>query len=276
MKNFKGKVAVITGVGSGMGKELAIQLAAKGAKLALNDWNDENLQATLDIVKQSGGTAIAKQYDVANRIDVYAFKDEVLEMFGQVDIVINNAGIGIPDYSIEKVPYDEFEKVININMWGVIYGTKAYLPHLLTRPEGVIANTSSIFGIIGCPAQSAYSTSKFAVKGFTEALNVELTIQKSNVRALSIHPGRILTNIVRNIEFKSETITAQEKAAIAKSFDEGGDSTTAAEAAAQIIQAIQEKAPKLLIGTDAKDVDQIVRSTPGNYTIAALKRLGTK
>jgi len=276
MKNLNGKVAVVTGAGSGMGKELAIQLAAKGAKVALNDWNGDNLQATLTIVKKNGGTAIAKRYDVSNREAVYAFKDEVLNTFGQVDIVINNAGIALPSYNVEDVPYDEFEKLININFWGVVYGTKAYLPHLQTRPEAAIANTSSVFGIMGFPTQGPYCAAKFAVKGFTESLRMELAAQESKVRTLSIHPGRIFTDIVRNVEHKPGTVTEEEKAEMAKQFDEGGDGTTAADAAKQIIQSIQKEKPRLLIGKDARFIDRMVRLLPTKYAKIILKRLGAE
>ncbi len=276
MKNLNGKVAVVTGAGSGMGKELAIQLAAKGAKVALNDWNGDNLQATLAIVKKNGGTGIAKRYDVSNREAVYAFKDEVLNTFGQVDIVINNAGIALPSYNVEDVPYDEFEKLININFWGVVYGTKAYLPHLQTRPEAAIANTSSVFGIMGFPTQGPYCAAKFAVKGFTESLRMELAAQESKVRTLSIHPGRIFTDIVRNVEHKPGTVTEEEKAEMAKQFDEGGDGTTAADAAKQIIQSIQKEKPRLLIGKDARFIDRMVRLLPTKYAKIILKRLGAE
>jgi len=275
MKNLNGKVAVITG-GSGMGKELAIQLAAKGAKVALNDWNGDNLQATLAIVKKNGGTGIAKRYDVSNREAVYAFKDEVLTTFGQVDIVINNAGIALPSYNVEDVPYDEFEKLININFWGVVYGTKAYLPHLQTRPEATIANTSSVFGIMGFPTQGPYCAAKFAVKGFTESLRMELAAQESTIRTLSIHPGRIFTDIVRNVEHKPGTVTEEEKAEMAKQFDEGGKGTTAADAAKQIIQSIQKEKPRLLIGSDARFIDRMVRLLPTKYASIILKRLGAE
>jgi len=211
---------------------------------------------------------------VANREAVYAFKDEVLNKFGQVDIVINNAGIALPSYNIEDVPYDEFEKLININLWGVIYGTKAYLPHLQTRPEAVVANTSSIFGIMGFPTQGPYCAAKFAVKGFTETLRLELAAQESKVRALSIHPGRIFTDIVRNVDHKPGTVTEAEKAEMVKQFDEGGDGTTAADAAKQIIQAIQKEKPRLLIGSDARFVDRMVRLLPTKYAKIILKKLG--
>lgn len=276
MKNLNEKVVVITGAGAGMGKELALQLAAKGAKVAINDWNGDNLQATAATIKKNGGTVLSKRFDVSNRAAVYAFKDEVLQTFGQVDIVINNAGIALPSYNIEDVPYDEFEKLININLWGVIYGTKAYLPHLQTRPEAVVANTSSVFGIMGFPTQGPYCAAKFAVKGFTETLRLELAAQESNVRALSIHPGRIFTDIVRNVAHKPGTVTEEEKAAMVKQFDEGGEGTTAADAAKQIIQAIQKEKPRLLIGKDARFIDRMVRLLPTKYAKIILKRLNAE
>lgn len=274
MKNLNGKVAVITGAGSGMGKELAIQLAAKGVKVAINDWNGENLEATAAIVQKNGGTVLAKRYDVADQEAVYIFKDEVLAKFGQVDIVINNAGIALPSYNVEDVPYDEFEKLMNINFWGVVYGTKAYLPHLQTRPEASIVNTSSVFGIMGFPTQGPYCAAKFAVKGFTESLRLELKAQESKVVPCSVHPGRIFTNIVRNVDHKPGTVTEEEKAEMAKQFDEGGKGTTAADAAAQIIKAIQKKKARLLIGSDAGFIDKIVRLLPTGYGKMILKRLG--
>lgn len=274
MKNLKGKVAVITGAGSGMGKELAIQLAEMGTKVAINDWNGENLATTTASIKNSGGTVISKRFDVANREAVYAFKDEVLATFGQVDIVINNAGIALPSYSIEDVPYDEFEKLININLWGVIYGTKAYLPYLQTRPEGSIVNFSSVFGIMGFPTQGAYCAAKFAVRGFTEALRSELQAQGSNVVPCSIHPGRIFTNIVRNVKHKPGTISEEERQEMIKNFDEGGEGTTAADAAKQIIKAIQKKKTRLLIGKDARFIDRIVRLLPTGYAKILLRKLG--
>ncbi|MEM6317240.1 MAG: SDR family oxidoreductase [Bacteroidota bacterium] len=276
MKNLNGKVAVITGAGAGMGKELALQLAAKGVKVAINDWNGANLERTAAEVQKNGGTVLAKRFDVSNREAVYTFRDEVLVKFGQVDIVINNAGIALPSYNVEGVPYDEFEKLINVNLWGVIYGTKAYLPHLQTRPEAVIANTSSVFGIMGYPTQGAYCTSKFAVKGFTESLRLELAAEESKVRTLSIHPGRIFTDIVRNVEHKPGLITEAEKAEMVKQFDEGGDGVTAAEASRQIIEAIQKGKPRLLIGKDARFIDRLVRLLPTKYANMVLKRLNAE
>ena len=271
MKNLSNKVAVITGTGSGMGRELAIQLAAKGAKVALNDWNEGSLFDTLDLVKNKGGTGIAKSFDVSNREAVYAFADEVINIFGQVDIVINNAGIALPATNIEDTDYEAFEKLIGINMWGVIYGSKAFLPYLQQRPEAALVNTSSVFGIMGYPTQGPYCTAKFAIKGFSETLRLELKAEGSNVVVTSVHPGGIKTGIVTNIQHKPGTVTEEEKREFAKSFDEMAP-TTAEDAAAQIIRAIQKKKARLLIGADARFIDRMVRFLPTGYAKFVLKK----
>jgi butyryl-CoA dehydrogenase len=271
MKNLNGKVAVITGAGSGMGKELAIQLAAKGAKVALNDWNGDNLEATLATVKKNGGEGIARRFDVSSKEAVYAFADEVIHTFGQVDIVINNAGIALPGINIEDTEYEEFEKLIGINMWGVIYGTKAYLPHLQKRPEASIVNTSSVFGIMGFPTQGPYCASKFAVKGFSEALRLELAAEGSTVQVCCVHPGGIKTGIVTNIDHKPGSLTDAEKQELAKNFNDNAP-TTAADAAAQIIKAIQKKKARLLIGSDARFIDRMVRLLPTRYAKVILRK----
>lgn len=272
MKNFQDKVVVITGAGSGMGRELALQFASKGAKVALNDWNHDKLQETLAMVKEKGGTGIARRFDVANKEAVYSFADEVVGYFGQVDVVINNAGIALPPKSLELTEYENFEKVVGINMWGVIYGTKAFLPHLKKRPEAAILNTSSVFGIMGYPTQGAYCTTKFAVRGFTESLRLELEVEGvKNVQVCCIHPGGIKTGIVSNIDHSKSGVSKEKRAEMAKGFNEMAP-TTAASAATQIIQAIERSKPKLLIGSDARFIDKVVRLLPTKYGKILLKR----
>ena len=266
MKDFKNKVAVITGAGSGMGRELALQFTQRGAKVAINDWNEATLMETMAMVKAQGGEGIARRFDVSNKEAVYGFADEVVNHFGQVDIVINNAGISLPSKSIEFTEYEEFEKVIGINMCGVIYGSKAFLPHLKKRPEGVLMNTSSVFGIFGFPTQGPYCTAKFAVRGFTETLRLELETEGvTNVQVCCIHPGGIKTGIVRNADHSKSDLTEEEIRQGAKTFEEELAKTTAADAAATIIKAIEQQKPKLLIGGDAKFMDFIVRLFPTKY-----------
>jgi len=271
MKNFKDKVVVITGAGSGMGRELALQFAEKGAKVAINDWNFDTLNETLAIVKEKGGAGIARHFDVSDRKAVYDFAKETISYFGHVDIVINNAGFTLPAKSLELAEYEDFEKVIGVNMWGVIYGTKAFLPHLKTRPEAVVMNTSSVFGIFGYPTQGPYCTSKFAVRGFTETLRLELETEGvENVQVCCIHPGGIKTGIVSNIDHSKSNLTKAEIAEQAQNFDSHAP-TTAADAATQIIRAIERKSPKLLIGRDAKFMDFITRLFPTKYGKILLK-----
>ena len=273
MKNFKDKVAVITGAGSGMGRELALQFAAKGAKVAINDWNHDTLNETLAMVKEQGGEGIARRFDVSDKEAIYNFAKEVISYFGHVDIVINNAGFTLPARSLEHSEYEDFEKLIGVNMWGVIYGTKAFLPHLKTRPEAVVMNTSSVFGIFAYPTQGPYCTAKFAVRGFTETLRLELETEGvDNVQVCCIHPGGIKTGIVTNIDHSKSELTKAEIAEGAKNFNDMAP-TTAADAAGQIIRAIERKNPKLLIGRDAKFMDFIARLFPTKYGKILLKGL---
>ncbi len=273
MKNFKNKVAVITGAGSGMGRELALQFAEKGAKVAINDWNEQTMMETLQMVQTKGGEGIARHFDVSDREAMYQFAEEVVNHFGHVDILINNAGMGIPATTIENVEYGIFEKIIGVNMWGVIYGSKAFLPHLKKRPAAALMNTSSVFGIFSHPMQSPYCTSKFAVRGFTETLRLELELEGAkNVQVCCIHPGGIKTGIVSNIDHSSSNLSKTEIKERVKRFEELAP-TTAAAAAAQTIRAIEKRKSKLLIGWDAKIMDLIVRLLPVSYGKIILRRL---
>lgn len=174
MKNFKDKVAVITGAGSGIGRELALQLSEAGAKIALVDFNPKTLEETEKVI-------LDKHYivDVSNREKVYNLSDLIIKDFGFVDILINNAGVALERVEIENISYEDFEWLLGINLWGVIYGTKAFLPHLKQRNEAYIVNLSSVFGLVGIGEQGAYCVSKFAVKGFTQALHGLILLQVS-------------------------------------------------------------------------------------------------
>jgi len=273
MRDFKNKVAVITGAGSGMGRDLAIQFADRGAKVAINDWNEQTLLETADMVQNKGGDVFAKHFDVSDRFAVEGFAEEVVAHFGQVDIVINNAGYALPAKSIELTNYDDFEQLMGVNMWGVIYGSKAFLPHLKKRPEAVLMNTSSVFGLFGYPTQGPYCTAKFAVRGFTETLRLELELEGiKHVKVCCIHPGGIQTGIVKNIDHSNSLLTKEEIKEANKTFMEYAP-TSSAEAAAIIIKAIEQEKPKLLIGKDARWMDIIVRIFPTKYHKFLLKGL---
>ncbi|MBK6949795.1 MAG: SDR family oxidoreductase [Haliscomenobacter sp.] len=258
MKNFQGKTVVITGAGSGIGRALALRFGEAGARLALNDWNDAALRETIAMVEQKGGTAWGKSFDVSKKEDVYRFAEDAATRFGQIDVVINNAGIALEQCMIERMDYPDFEKVIGINMWGMIYGSKAFLPYLKARPEAVLANVSSIFGVIGYPNQGPYVTAKFAVRGFTETLRIELA--KSPVEVVCIHPGGIRTNIARNVQ--SDHPARVEK--FAQVFEKMAI-TSAEDAAAQIVNGIRKKKKRIVIGSDARQIDWMARLFPSAY-----------
>lgn len=262
MKTFKDKVAVITGAGSGMGRELALQLAQAGAAVAINDYNASTLEETGDMITSAGGTAVGYPFDVSNREAMETFADAVSAQFGQVDIVINNAGVSLVGTTIANISYADFEWIMGINMWGVIYGSKAFLPHLLKRPEAALVNISSVFGLFGVPTQAPYCTAKYAVKGFTESLMRE--VEGSGLTVSVVHPGGIKTNIVRNGRYQTE--------AGAKAFDEKNAITTAAEAAVIILEGVQKKNEVILVGEDAKKMNFALRYLPRSWVIKRIMR----
>ena len=176
MKDFKGHVAAITGAGSGIGRALANELARRGAHLALSDIDDAGLAETVSQCEGFGVKITSQHIDVADRAAVYAWADEVVADHGEINLVVNNAGVAL-GATIESMSYEDFEWLMNINFWGVVYGTKAFLPYLKASGEGHIVNLSSVFGLISVPSQSAYNAAKFAVRGFTDTLRMELEIE---------------------------------------------------------------------------------------------------
>jgi NAD(P)-dependent dehydrogenase (short-subunit alcohol dehydrogenase family) len=260
MYNLNGKIAVVTGAGSGIGRALAHQLAAKGCKVAIADINEANLQETA-----AGLTTevFSQKLDVADREAVYAFAQAVQQKFGTVHVVVNNAGVAVSE-TIADLEYKDFEWLMNINFWGVVYGTKAFLPMLTAQNEGRIVNVSSVFGIIAVPAQGAYNAAKFAVRGFTECLRHELEGSGSHVKSICVHPGGIKTNIVRNARTFKSFDGETDKQKMVRQFDAGAQ-TTPEKAAATIIDGIEKGKPRVLIGSDAHAIDWIQRLMPVRY-----------
>jgi butyryl-CoA dehydrogenase len=261
MQNFQGKIAVITGAGSGIGRALALQLAKEGATVVLNDWHQNTLLETT----AAGGRASGQAFSVADREEMYQFAEDTVAKYGQVDIVVNNAGIALTEQKLETVDYPDFEKLLGINLWGVIYGTKAFLPHLKTRPEAALVNISSIFGMAAYPDLGPYVTAKFAVRGFTETLRIELA--KTKVKVHCVHPGGIKTNIVNNIE----TADLKSKERLARTFDRLAP-TTPATAAEVIIDGIRKGNPRILIGKDAKFVSFLAWLFPRSYEKIVMRK----
>jgi short-subunit dehydrogenase len=264
MKDFNGKVVAITGAGSGIGRALANNLSQKGAHLALSDINEEGLAETVGQCEGRGIKVTSQRLDVAQREAMYAWSDQVVADHGKVNVIVNNAGVAL-GATIEAMSYEDFEWLMGINFWGVVYGTKAFLPHLKESGEGHIVNLSSVFGLISVPSQSAYNAAKFAVRGFTDALRMELEIEGAPVSATTIHPGGIKTNIAKNARMDpSVTEIAGDPEKAIKDF-ERAFITSPEKAARQIIAAVQHDRRRALIGPDAKVIDLISRLPGGLY-----------
>ena len=197
MSSFEGKVAVITGAGSGIGRALALDLAARGAKLALSDIDADGLAETVRAVEVFGAEVKADRLNVAEREEVLAYADDVVAHFGTVHQVYNNAGIA-HNGNVEESDFKDIERIMDVDFWGVVNGTKAFLPHVIASGDGHIVNISSLFGLIAVPGQSAYNAAKFAVRGFTEALRQEMLVAGHPVKVTCVHPGGIKTAVARN------------------------------------------------------------------------------
>ncbi|MED5239404.1 MAG: SDR family NAD(P)-dependent oxidoreductase [Pseudomonadota bacterium] len=265
MKNFKDKVAVITGAGSGIGRALAEELAAAGAKLALSDINEAGLKKTAADLGLAEDRLMTRVLDVADRQAFYDFADDVVNHFGYANMIFNNAGVAL-GATVEDMKYEDFEWLMNINFWGVVYGTKAFLPYLKQSGDGHIINISSIFGLVGIPTQSAYNAAKFAVRGFTESLRIELEMEGSSVSCTSVHPGGIKTNIAKAARMTDgvERITGADKDKSIQDFEKLFR-TTPQEAASTILKGVRGNKRRVLIGSDAVAVDTMQRLLPTSY-----------
>ncbi len=265
MKDFQNKVAVITGAGSGIGRALARDLAAAGARLALSDVNQVGLQETADSLGLDSDRLITEAFDVADRDAFYAFAERVTGHFGAAHLVFNNAGVAL-GATVEDMSYEDFEWLMGINFWGVVHGTKAFLPHLKAAGEGHIVNVSSVFGLIGVPTQSAYNAAKFAVRGFTEALRQELEMEGGRVSCTSVHPGGIKTNIARNARMGAgvEKITGGDVDKARRDFEKMFR-TTPEEASQTILKGVKGNKRRVLIGSDARAIDSMQRLMPTAY-----------
>ena len=264
MKQLKGKVAAVTGAGSGIGRALAVALAREGCDLALSDINETGLNETVTQASAIGVRVHAQRLDVADRDAVYAWADNVVRELGKVNLIFNNAGVSVSE-TVEAISYENFEWLMDINFWGVVYGSKAFLPHLKAAGEGHIINISSVFGMIGVPTQSAYNAAKFAVKGFTECLREEMAIAGYPVNVTCVHPGGIKTNIVRSSRIGDVgNMGPSERAQAVKMFDAMAK-TSPEEAARVILGGVKKDKPRVLIGFDARVIDRMQRMLPTGY-----------
>ena len=274
MKDFKNKVAAITGAGSGIGRALALNLAKKGCHLALSDINMVGLKETTNLLKEYDVKVTSQKLDVADRKAIYAWAEKVVADHGKVNLIFNNAGVALGS-SVEGMSDDDLEWMMDINFWGVVNGTRAFMPHLKASGEGHIINISSIFGLAGIPSQSAYNASKFAVRGFTESLRQELDMSKSCVSATSVHPGGIKTNIAASARFADnmQDLMGQAEADAKEKFEKLFI-TSADKASKVILRGLRRNQRRVLIGPDAHLVDMMVRFMPSTYQ--RLVVLGTR
>lgn len=258
--HFRGKVAVVTGAGSGIGRALAVDLAGRGARLAVSDIDSHGLAETVRQVEALAAEVRSDHLDVGERAAVFAYADAIVQHFGVVNIVFNNAGISFSG-EVEVSEFKDMERIMDIDFWGVVNGTKAFLPHLVASGDGHVVNTSSLFGLLAMPSQSAYNAAKFAVRGFTESLRQEMIIAKRPVKVSCVHPGGIKTNIVRN----GTAAAGTDNVAVAELFDAKLAKTTATEAARVILRGVEKGHARILVGADAKALDALVRLTGSGY-----------
>jgi NADP-dependent 3-hydroxy acid dehydrogenase YdfG len=260
MKGFDGKVAVVTGAGSGIGQALAIELARSGAKLAISDVDTEGLAATEERLNAIGAPVKADRLDVTEREAFEVYANGVKDHYGIVNQVYNNAGIAYTG-SVEISQFKDLERVMDVDYWGVVNGTKIFLPHLIASGDGHVVNVSSVFGLLAVPGQAAYNAAKFAVRGFTEALRQEMLVAGHPVKVTCVHPGGIKTAIARN----AVTAEGLDQEELAHFFDKKLASTTAQKAARVILDGVSKNKARVLVGTDAKALDLLARVTGSGY-----------
>ena len=258
------EAAAVTGAASGIGRALAIELSARGCDLALADRDEAGLQAVAaEIAKTHSRKVSIHRVDVGERSEIAEFAAAAIAAHPSLNILVNNAGVALLG-QFNEIDQAEIEWLFNINFWGVVHSTRAFLSHLATRPEAHIVNVSSIYGIIAPPGQTAYSSAKFAVRGFSEALRHELQAASSPVRLSVVHPGGVSTNIVRNMRMGAG-LTDNERRALAIEWFDQIARTTPKDAALRIIRGIENNEPRILIGGDARFMDLLQRLRPATY-----------
>lgn len=253
MKSFAGNVAVITGAASGIGRALAELLALEGATLALCDIAESDLVITAQRCEHLGATVLYSVVDVSNRRAVEAWAVEVADQLGTVNLLFNNAGVALL-CNVDDTKIEDMEWLMSINYWGVVYGTMAFLPHLKASGDGHIVNVSSVFGLISIPSQAAYNSAKFAVRGFSDALRMELEIDQQPVSVTTVHPGGIKTNIVRSARAVGHAQTMMD----ADRFNQIAR-TSPLRAARTILNGVRKNRRRVTVGVDAKVIDGISR-----------------
>ncbi len=262
---FDNKVIAITGAGSGIGRALALDLAGRGAVLALSDKDEVGLAETKRLLGNRPASITA--LDVTDTAALNAWVAGAVKDFGKLDGIINNAGLSVVA-PFADCPEDDFDRVMNVNFNAVVAGCRAALPHVRAAAArdgiGWIVNISSVFGMMGYPTQSAYNASKYAVRGLTEAMAMEMAITDPNVSVIRVHPGGIKTNVAKNSK-RIALLPGQDPNTDFAAEFEAAARTTPEQAAATIIQGMEKRSLRVLIGPDARFIDWMVRLFPVNY-----------
>jgi len=279
MKSFENKVAAITGAGSGIGRALAYGLARQGCQLALSDVNAEGLAETAAQARQLGVQVSETLVNVADREAMHAWAEQVVAEHGRVNAIFNNAGVA-QGGTVEGNDYADYEWIMAINFWGVVNGTKAFLPYIKAAGSGHIVNVSSVFGLFSQPGMSAYNASKFAVRGFTESLRQELDMADCGVSASCVHPGGIRTNIAKTARMHASlsSVTGQDADQARQQFNDQLLRTTPEQAAQVIINGVLANKRRILIAPDAYALDAMQRLWPAFYQrlVTASMRLAAR
>ncbi|MFT3899600.1 MAG: SDR family NAD(P)-dependent oxidoreductase [Gordonia sp. (in: high G+C Gram-positive bacteria)] len=270
MKDFRNKVVVVTGAASGMGRELAVKLGQRGAKVAISDVDPDGLAETERLVKATGADVHSQLLNVAEREAVLEYAETVAKHFGGVNAIFNNAGIAHHG-DVETMEFKDIDRVMDVDFWGVVNGTKAFLPHIIASGDGHIVNTSSLFGLLSEPGQSAYNSAKFAVRGFTEALNQEMIVNKHPVKVTCVHPGGVKTAIAQNATMSGDT----EDRGLIEAFDKYLLRMSPDRAADIILRGVEKNRARVLVGNDAKALDLWVRLVASGYQGIAAKVTGS-
>ncbi len=272
MTAIPGAAAAVTGAASGIGRALAIELAARGCDLALADRDEAGLAAVAaEIGKASSRKVSVHRVDVSEPGQIADFAKAAIAAHPDLNILVNNAGVALLG-QFSEIDQAQMDWLMNINFWGVVHSTRAFLPHLAMQREAHIVNLSSIFGIVAPPGQTAYAAAKFAVRGFSESLRHELQMAASPVHLSVVHPGGVLTNIVRNSRAGVGVTDNERRAQSIERFDAIAK-TTPRDAALRIIQGIEKNQPRILIGSDARFMDLLQRLLPGTYWNVMARRI---
>lgn len=253
---LNGRVAAVTGAASGIGRALALELVERGAEVALSDVDEAGLAETVARCEGRGTKVSSAVVDVADRDAVEVWAARVVAEHGRVNLVVNNAGVAV-GAPVSTMRYEDLQWLMGINFWGVVHGTMAFLPHLKAAGEGHVVNLSSVFGLMAIPTQSAYNAAKFAVRGFTDCLRIELDIERCGVSATTVHPGGVRTNIVRNARVQDDLAISSGRDNAAQ-FDRVAR-TTPESAARQILDGVERNRRRVLVGPDARLFDLVSR-----------------